>query len=879
MKLILTHQNADFDAIASQLAASKLYTDFTPVLPERLNRNVQKFITLYQNGLPFKIWDDVIKPTTTATKAIEQVILVDTQTLPDASLTLDSDTPLLIFDHHTRRAKNSDRVDFQGEVIGSTTTLLCEQLQKKNIPITSLEATLLALGIYEDTGSLTYDITTPRDITMASWLLSQNAALDTLRSFLAPPLSIEQQNLLEQLVISAESRIIHGQSIVVSGARSEIYIEQVNSVTHRLNDILDPAALFVVVEMPGGIQLVCRANGNVLDVGEIARMFGGGGHAVAAAAHLENQALEHVIEKLWSLITSNVQPISTVAELMSYGTQTVDANALLVDIIQQMRRIGHEGFPVIDAGKVIGLLTRRDADRALEHQLNKTRVRDVMNSGEVTIKASDSVSTLEQLMVDSGWGQIPVIDAHNTLIGIVTRTDLIKHWAKSHPASAQSGYPSIEQDTILQVLGATFARLLDAVAGAAQSENLNVYVVGGVVRDVLLNRPNYDIDFVVEGNAIQFVSKLVKQYGGTFSSFEPFGTAKWLLDAEVISKLDLNQQDVPHHIDFASSRNEFYERPTALPTVYSGSIKLDLHRRDFTINTLAVQISPAGMRGRILDFYNGMSDLNNGFIRVLHSLSFVDDPTRILRAVRFEQRLNFEIEARTSELITSALPMLERITGERIRNELTLLLNEPEPENGFRKLEQREILRAIHPTFTLSQNLGDYFQRVLEKQIDWIITVENLSDFLWHFVLISVNPEDIDDLCERLLFSQSLTKSFRQTAQLSQDASRLITLDGTISQLTRQMEQISDIALASMLVTSNKQDLKTKIRNYLTQWRNVKAITTGNDLQKMGLKPGPYFKSILDRLRDARLNGEVTTDIEEIRLRDSLITELRDDRI
>lgn len=877
MKLILTHQNADFDAIASLLAASKLYNDHIPVLPERMNRNVHEFITLYQNGLPFKRWDDVIS----SALKIDQLILVDTQSLPESSLTLDENALLIVIDHHPRHTKESRQVDFQGEIIGATTTLLCERLQNHQVTLNSLEATLLALGIYEDTGAFTYANTTPRDLNMASWLMSQHAALDTIRRFLSPPLNSDQQQLLEKLIKNAEYREIHGYSIILSAAHSETYIEQVNSVAHRLRDILDPAALFVVVAMPGGIQLVCRASGKVLDVGQIARHFGGGGHPVAAAAHIENQSLEDVINTLWTDITPNVQPITVVADLMSYGTQTVDINDRLSDIIQQLRRIGHEGFPVVEAGKVAGLLTRRDADRALEHQLESTRVREVMHSGQVTVTPSDSVSTLEQRMVESGWGQIPVVDENDSLIGIVTRTDLIKHWAQQHPESTQSAYPVLESQRIQEVLGATFARLLDSISTFAQEQNLNLYLVGGVVRDLLLARPNYDIDFVVEGDAITLVKRLVQHYGGKFSSFEPFGTAKWLLDDAVVHQLDLDANTIPHHIDFATSRNEFYERPTALPTVYSSSIKLDLHRRDFTINTLAVQISPKTMQGRILDFYNGINDLNNHIIRVLHSLSFVDDPTRILRAVRFEQRLDFEIEPRTRELIESALPMLGRITGERIRNELTLLLNEPNPADGFAKLDQRGILRAIHPAFKLSPKLATYLQKVSQNSDGWIkaILARQPEDFLWHFVLLAVNPDDLPDVCQRLLFNKELTNSFQQAAQLIQDATALITLSASISQLTRQLEHISEMALATILVVHDDQNLKNKINAYLDKWQSIKAITTGHDLQKLGLKPGPKFKIILDQLRDARLNGEIKTDQEEIRLRDSLILELKDDRI
>ena len=209
------------------------------------------------------------------------------------------------------------------------------------------------------------------------------------------------------------------------------------------------------------------------------------------------------------------------------------------------------------------------------------------------------------------------------------------------------------------VLGQEAAAHIQMVAKRAQqADAVNVYLVGGVVRDLLLGRANFDIDFVVEGNAIEFAEGLQGQQGGQLTAFKPFGTAKWKPTGE---------NEALGHIDFASARYEFYEHPTALPTVYDSSIKLDLQRRDFTINTLAVQISPVSMFGRVVDFYGGVRDLEAKLIRVLHTLSFIDDPTRILRAFRFERRLGFKIEERTAELVQTALPMLGRITGERLR--------------------------------------------------------------------------------------------------------------------------------------------------------------------------------------------------------------------
>ncbi len=197
MHIILGHENADFDAVAALLGARKLYPDAVPVLPEKQNRNVEAFLALYLSGLPFVRRADVDMNT------VDQITLVDTQRVPQIR-GLAADVPTLVIDHHPVKSEAEAHVTLTGEVIGSTTTLLVEQMQQQAIPLTSLEATLLALGIYEDTGSLTYGGTTPRDVRAAAWLIEQHAALDTVRKFLEPPLNDEQQARFEALLTRAD---------------------------------------------------------------------------------------------------------------------------------------------------------------------------------------------------------------------------------------------------------------------------------------------------------------------------------------------------------------------------------------------------------------------------------------------------------------------------------------------------------------------------------------------------------------------------------------------------------------------------------------------------------------------------------------------------
>lgn len=865
MEVIFTHDNADFDAVASMLAAHKLYPEAVPVLPHKLNRTVSEFITLYQSGLPFIQYRDL------RLKNVERIIVVDTQQIPELRR-IRRDTPVLIVDHHPPKSEFPQHVTFTGNPVGAATTLLIEQIRAQGIAITPLEATLMALGIYVDTGSMTYGRTTPRDIQAAAWLLEQKAALDTVRRFLAPPLDNEQQELFNKLVAASETMMVGGHTVNICATAMDIYVHQINSVAHCLRDMLDPDALILVVQMPKTLQMVCRATSEAVDVGDIARHFGGGGHSRAAAANIRDRSLDQVVAELRDYLQQAIRPMTRISDLMSYGVQTINADEKISEVIQQLRRIGHEGFPVVDNGdNVIGLLTLRDADRTLEHGLKHALVREVMTGGEVTLHPDDPVCMLEQLMVASGWGQIPVVGDHKELIGIVTRTDLIKHWVSTHPATPARDQ-RVELDEIKDVLGTPVAALIDAVAQYARQQSVSMYMVGGVVRDLLLKRPNFDIDFVVEANAIRFAQGLAKSLGGKVKSYRPFGTAKWQLDARVANDLDLELSTLPEHVDFATSRNEFYNHPTALPSVYNSSIKLDLHRRDFTINTLAVQLSPEHAANRLLDFYGGANDLHNGLIRVLHSLSFVDDPTRVLRAIRFEHRLGFQIEQRTVELMNTSYPMLERITGERLRNEVKLLLAERSPERILLAMQKRGVLTAIHPDLVFNEAAAEGFQRARDTQTEWPLPVERIRHLYWHIVMAFIPCEKLESVAKRLLFGRGWIDSLHDTACLNLHSTALSNPAALVSQVVRELDKVGDTTLVAMWIIGD-QVSQQRIEQYLASWKHVQPKSNGFTLQGLGLEPGPRYRVILDRLRDARLDGEIISDQEEGRLLLELVAE------
>ena len=887
MRLILTHENADFDAVASQLATYKLFPGAVPLLSRRINRNVEQFLTLYWDAFAFR------RPADWKRQRVESVILVDTQTL-NSVRGLVRQPQVSVIDHHAQRdhaqreptqpAEEENWV-FEVEEVGATTTLLVEKLQAAGLSLTAEEATLLLLGIYEDTGTLTYDTTTARDGFAAAWLLEQGALLAVVRRFLNVPLTATQRLLFDRLQMAARWVEIRGHSLVVAAAEAPAeFDDEISSVVHRLRDVLLPAGLFVLVQLRDDVQLVARSASDEVDVSVVAGGLGGGGHSRAAAAMVTGTEVAAVQRRVLALLPKAVKPMATVAEIMSYGVQTVPPEMTVADAAKVMQRFGYEGYPVVDpeADRLVGLLTRRAVDRAISHKLGRLPISRIMKAGEVTVRPSDSVERLQQLMLVEDWGQVPVVDGDEAsvsgrLIGVVTRTDLLNFWFK--PAS-QAAEPDMQQ-LLAESLSPAQWGLVLAVSEMAAAHNTPVYFVGGLVRDVLLEKSPTDMDMVVEGDAIDLVRRLRDSYGGDIHTHSRFGTGKWFVtpavwramarraaEGDQVERVELPEEGLPPSVDFVTARTEFYKEPSALPEVRQGSIKLDLHRRDFTINTLAVRLDGAHL-GELLDFYNGRRDLEEGIIRVLHSLSFVDDPTRILRAVRLEQRLGFTIETRTAELMVSALPMLDRVTGDRIRHEIELAFREANPIPAMARLAELDVMSHIHPGLTWPVETAAAFERVanlLEEPV-WQAVIEDESRAFLYFALWMVpQPQEVQ---EAVMARLRVRKATREDVRACNQVLAILDELPPAARPSQVEAALRPFRPRVLLVARAIVGDSTKggyVERYYGDWRLVKTAVTGNDLREMGLKPGPQYAVLLDRLLAARLDGEVSSEAEERRL-------------
>ncbi len=879
MHIILTHEQADFDAIASLTAAALLHRDSIAILPNRINRNVRSFLDLCGNELPLHHFKEI------SPIKIDQITLVDTQALVTLK-GISKKTTVSVIDHHQKKKDLPATWTTVFENTGSCTTILVEELKSRNDPLTIILSTLFLLGIYEDTGSLSYANTTSRDLQAAAYLIDKGASLALANQYLNPPLSDRQRSVYDRLMMKTQHFDIHGNRIVVAMADASDLDEEISSIAHKIRDSLDPDALFLVVKTPEGIRLVARSTTDQINVGKISQQFGGGGHPRAAAALIQVEDDQPTIEIIYKQVLDKlhefVEPAISAAQIMSKRPLLITPQTSAEEAFNLMQRYGFEGYPVVSEGKIVGLLNRRSVERAIAHKMNLT-ASSLMDTGEIYVDLKDSLDKVQEVMTETGWGQIPVLDKNSSIVGIITRTDLLKAIGKPKTTSVDKKNISNKLNSALPKV---HIALLNLIAKHAHQQKTAIYIVGGFVRDLILNRPSLDFDIVVEGDAILFTQSLLKQFGGKVNTHKRFGTAKWQI-GDIHQNLlenfqeynDKDLSELPETLDLISARTEFYDFPTALPQVERSSIKLDLHRRDFTINTLALRLD-GNHYGELYDYWGGYEDLQAGLIKVLHSLSFVDDPTRLIRAVRFEQRFNFRIEDRTFQLMEEARDLINQVSGDRLRHELNLILSESDPKPALLRLQALNFLQQIHPYLSINAEIIEKMVKILKTPIDpiWQFSSYNgtsriniIMAYITWFMNLKHSPRLIG---KRLRTPAIVTESSIQAQQSLKVIHQYV--NKKPSEITEYFDTLSPYVLFILYHSIDDPRITGLIDQYISHWKKVKPFTSGEDLQKLGITPGPIYKKILSRLRKAWLDEEIRSVEHENILLDEVITSIKE---
>ena len=870
MKLITTHLNADFDCLASMVAAHKLFPSAAMVFSGSMEKPVQEYLQTIKPPLEFTRLKDV------DLNAVDHLILVDTHD-PERigafkSILNKEGVSVHIYDHHPEGKIQfpADQATIQNR--GACTTILCEIMAGRNISLSPWEATLMALGIYEDTNSLTSPSSTPEDFIAVSQLIKMGADLNAVADFIQPRLNQEQLGVMNDLIANLELHNFNGVEVGLATATADHYIGDLAIVVHQLVQLENLSAFVAMIRLGKRVYLIARSRMDKINAAEIANEFSGGGHAHAASACARDLTLVQVREKLLAFLADNVEPVNQVGDVMHFPVVSVNIGDTVDSAEKVLTRFNLNTLPVLLKEEPVGLITRQVVEKAIHHGLEKERIDDFMVREFRTTEPSAWLKTIIPIIIEEKQKLVPVVNPNNgRLVGVVSRGDILSVLHQDMHKYSVGEYASLLEDknmypkNMKSLLNERLSRktmdMLGAIGSLADSMNLRAYVVGGFVRDLLLGVENLDIDVVAEGDGTSFANELSKKLGGRARNHEKFGTSVVILEDGM-------------KIDVATARIEFYQRPAALPTVEMGSIKSDLFRRDFTFNSLAIILNGKDSFN-LVDYFNGQRDLKEKTVRVLHNLSFVEDPCRVFRAVRFEQRFKFTLGKQTQAFLQNAVKkrIVDELSGHRFYNEIISILKEKKPLECIRRMQELDLLKFIHPNILQDPDGMELLQRV-EKALS-LATMFASTDKPeeWKVYLLamlsSLDEKDFNQTAKRLSFSDKLRDRYKED---------LSSCNNALEQLNKKTEflpsEIFDIfsgmtseAVFLLAAVSNSESTNKRVLLYYTEYAPSSApALSGEDLVQMGIKPGPVFKTVLQALRSARLDGLVKTREDELAL-------------
>jgi|GEM_PF-130984 len=859
MRLVITHEQPDFDAVASAALVTVLLPGSVVALPGTLRGSVGELLKLYRDQVPLVASESV------DLTQVRELVVVDTAERGRLGRfqPLLEQVPVTVFDHHPDPSDPVPGSRGLRDAVGATVTLLVRQLEAANVALAPALSSLALLGLHEDTGDLTFDHTTADDHHAASWLLRHGANLEVVRRFRSASLPSELRGLRDQLLHDARTIEVNGRSILIASFETDTYVPSASGLANALLDETGADAVFIAARMDDRTLVFARSGAHVDAASALQRAFGGGGHRRAAFARCElapESALERLVPELPAVVAA---PLCA-ADVMSTPVITVDHAATLAEARQALARHAHNGMPVVDAsGALAGVISRRDLDHALRHGITDAEVESFMTRPAITAAPSATLRELERLVLTHDVGRIPIVSA-GALVGIVTRSDLIR---ARHPSSDLRG----PAERVLASLPAGARRVLDLAASLAG--NARLYLVGGTVRDGLLGVGYVDLDLVIEheplglgddrgrdragvSGAAQLGRALQRALGGSLAVHSDFGTATLRLDDELT-------------IDVASARAEAYPTPGALPEVRAGRLVDDLARRDFSVNALAVRVHPGPTD--LIDPFGGLSDLEARRLRVLHPLSFVEDPTRLVRGARLAGRLGlrFGDDALAKARVALRPDVLGNVSGQRLRGELELTLAEARVAPALRVLDAIGALAVLYglrldaaaiERLDAAASEGPRLAST-EQPVDQATRVGAAL-----MALLASTPDDEAARAferfhwpKRLWTQRERVRSLASGATSVSDA-RLEALDASARRALAALAP----TLASTVAAFEHAPGRPRVR--------------GRDVLGLGLAAGPAVGEVLDALEAARAAGEIDSYEAELALARRLVAERGADR-
>jgi len=867
MEIITTHISADFDCLASMVAAQKLYPDAQMVFSGAVEKAPREYLKAF--GEPHQI----AKARDIDLDRVTRLVVVDTQD-PERigifnQLLGKEGVDVHVYDHHLDVVNPLAAHQTVVRKRGSCVTILCEELAERDVELSPQESTLLALGIYQDTHSLISPSSTPEDFQAVGQLVAAGADLNVVADYVEPRLNSEQLDVMNEWIKSLEIVNVNGVDVALAQAAVDYYVGDLAVVLHRMMELEGLQAAFAVVALENRVYLIGRSRTEEINVAHILRAFGGGGHAYAASASASDLTLIQARHELLTHLSKNVEPIQLVRDVMHQPVISLKSKDTVHKAEADMTKFNLNTLPVLSGKKPVGLVTRQVVEKAIHHKMTKEPVEEIMVR-EFSVTTPDAFfKTLVPVIIEDKQKVVPVVHSENGyMIGIVSRGDLLRVLHKDMARYTQEPYASLLEpgdhfvknvkSLMNERLPREIIHMLETVSDTADELDCGVYMVGGFVRDLLLRNENLDLDIVVEGDGISFARALSRKLGGRMVGHEKFGTSVVILPNGF-------------KLDVATARTEYYKHPGALPTVEKSSIKSDLFRRDFTFNSLAVKLNGKGAF-TLIDYFNGQRDLKGKVVRVLHNLSFVEDPCRAFRAVRFEQRLGFQMGRQTESFLKRAVQknLVDKLSGVRLFNELVLMLKEKQPVQCLNRMKALGLLQVIHPKIMKGGRNGVVLERIEEvMSMSKIVTlVEDPEIWFVYFLglLYGLDKRDLNRVASRLSLSAKIKNRTHQDLAWCDSVLKTLKRKKKFqpSEIYNLFSESSNEAVLLMMAVSGNDRINKYVLLYFTQYHPSAALDlTGDDLIRLGLKPGPVFQTVFQTLREARLNGQVRTREEE----------------
>jgi tRNA nucleotidyltransferase (CCA-adding enzyme) len=656
--------------------------------------------------------------------------------------------------------------------------------------------------------------------------------------------------------------------VVIAEARREEYVGDLALLVHKLRDMEGVNVLFVACQMGDRVVLVGRSRKPEVDVGAVMKEFGGGGHPYAASATMKDATIFQARERILQVLAEKVIPRRTAAELMVSPPRTVSAESTVYDVHRALARSNINAMPVMRGGEVAGIITRQVVEKAVYHGLGEETAGEYMNADFETVTPDADIERLQEVIIGKNQRLVPVVRGRE-LAGIITRTGLLRFLYDvrdvEHPGSDEDvpaegtmARPKNLTALMRERLPREVVELLSAAGEAADRLSMRAYAVGGFVRDLVMRVENLDVDIVVEGDGIAFAEAFGASQGARVRPHHKFGTA-------VLVFRD------GFKVDVATARVEYYLEPAALPTVEFSSLKQDMYRRDFTINTLAVRLNPVGF-GELIDFFGAQRDIKEKVIRVLHSLSFVEDPTRILRAMRFERRFGFAVSRHTTNLIRNAvrLDLVGKLPKPRLYADLELILQEEDPVAIFRRISEVGLGPSIHPGLTLDRPQLELLGETGEVLVWFSLLYLEEKVEKWGVLFLSLLDPLPSEEAKRLARDLGVRSRLREWVREAKDEGtgvifRLLATPVVSKKMIYDtLSPLANEVILYLMARTKHPDIKRYISLYFTQLKNVRLQVNGDDLLELGYRPGPMFKKVFDAILERKFAGELRSKSDEI---------------